>query len=169
MKRFVYTVTAAMALSVVPAMPADAARPEITRFSDDNAGNPDYWPNICGPGADMMGVFEVKGSETVFFDADGVPVQVIVHVNFDGVLTRVDTGNSVKDPGRITINVDLATGTQTITGLDYNMIYPGLGPVFQNIGRKVIAGEELSFNAGPNDFEAFDPAETFEAACAALA
>jgi hypothetical protein len=115
----------------------------------------DLWEDECGPGIDLTGAFDVKGSETVFFDSDGTPSRLVVHVHFDGVITRSDTGHSLKDPGRIRFEVDFATGEETVTGLDYNIVVPGVGQVFQNVGRKVfVPGEVLVFNAGPNDFEA---------------
>lgn len=150
------------------AAPASATPPEIFRFSENNYDNPDVFQDECGEGVDLIGVFDVQGSETVFFDADGNPIRVLVHVVFNGELTRSDTGNTIKDPGRVTLEIDLVTGVETITGLIYNMVYPGMGTVFQNIGRRVLVpGEGPVFVAGPDDF--LEGQFAFEEACNALA
>jgi hypothetical protein len=152
---------------VMGAGPAWAAPPVIERFEDNNFGDPDYFD--CPDGGQLMGVFTVEGTETIHFDEDGNPVRLVVHEHFDGVLTRTDTGNSIKDPGRITIVVDLVTGEATVTGLWWNFTYPGLGSVFQVIGRSVFLPDVDGpvFKAGPGDF--LDGLDLIEEVCKALA
>jgi hypothetical protein len=166
-KRVVVGVIAALAV-FWSATPADAQAPVVTRFSDDNDDDPDVFEDACGPDADLIGVFERRGSESVYFDGDGRPIRVVIHDNFNGVLTRADTGNSIRDPGRVTIEFDLVTGAASFAGLQYNMVYPGVPPVFQFVGHVTFDPETDEFtSSGPNDFDSGkDP---FEEACRTLA
>ncbi len=150
-------------------VPALAVPPEISTFEENNHGNPDVFEDQCGEGIDLIGEFDLKVRETVYFDADGAPIRVIVHFKFDGVLTRSDTGNSINDPSRWTLDIDLVTGEVARSGMRANLVYPGTGPVFQAIGRIVFMEgvEDPIFTGG--QFDAIDQGKhLFEEACTAL-
>jgi len=150
-------------------LPALAVPPEIIRFEENNYDNPDVFEDECGDGVDLIGVFEVKESETVHFDADGNPIRVVLGIAFDGVLTRSDTGNSIKDKAHLTLDIDLVTGEVARSGIRFNLVYPGVGPVFQALGHIVwIEGmEEPIFTGGQFD-AIFEDKVPFEEVCTAL-
>ena len=85
-------------------------------------------------------------------------------------MTRSDTGNTLRDPGRFVVTVDLTTGYLTIRGLYWNIVYPGVGQVYHSVGRSVFTGADLAeriFMAGHSDFAAGK--DLFEEVCTALA
>lgn len=57
----------------------------------------------------------------------------------------------VPRPGYFSIVQDLRAGTETIVGLYFNIVVPGVGPVVQDVGRIVFdGGGEVVFQAGPH-------------------
>ena len=137
----------------VMATPALAAPPDIERFENTNLDNPDVWPDLCGPGADVMGVFHEWVTVTTFYNADGSVRDIKVHVRFVGELTRLDTGKSLSDPGHFTDWIDPETGEITRNGMVYAWTVPGDGIVLQVTGKIVFSAdfEEVLFVAGPHD------------------
>jgi hypothetical protein len=127
--------------------------PDIQRFENTNVDDPDLWVDLCGPGADVMGVFEESVTVTTFYDNDGNVRDIKVQIHFLGELTRLDTGNSLSDPGYFTEWIDPDTGEITHNGLVFAWTVPGQGMIFQATGRIVFSAdfEDVLFVAGPHD------------------
>ncbi len=151
-KRTVTVLIALIALLVV-ALPALALPPEIERLENTNEDNPDVFVDLCGPGADVMGVYHESIAVTTFFDNAGNVRDIKVQVHFLGELTRLDTGKSLSDPGYITEWIDPETGEITHNGLVYSWTVPGQGIVYQATGKVIFSAdfEEVLFVAGPHD------------------
>lgn len=154
---------------LVSATPALAAAPEIERFESSNVDSPDVFPDLCGPGGDVMGVFHEWVTVTTFYDADGTVRDIKVHVRFVGELTRLDTGKSLSDPGYFTDWIDPDNGEITRNGLVFAWKVPGEGLVLLGVGRVVATAgfEEYLFVAGQHDL--LDGVDTVAVLCEALA
>ncbi len=106
----------------------------------------------CPNGVTLEETFTEDLRITTFFDDEGNPVRVHIKVNFDGVVTNPETGQSVEDDAHTTIMLDLVEGTETQVGLVFSATVPGVGVVFHDVGRVVFdADGNLIFEAGPHD------------------
>ncbi len=157
---------AALALLALPAV-ASAAPPEFETFHDEGSfvfGGP------CPNGVTLVGTFSEDVRVTTFFDKEGTPVRAHIKVNFVGVVTNPETGESVENPSHQTIIVDLVEGTETQVGLIFSATVPGEGVVFHDVGRVVFdAAGNVIFEAGPHDVLAAVGEHPVRAAfCAAL-
>lgn len=103
-----------------------------------------------------------------FFDNDGEAIRVLATLNFSGVITRSDTGETFMDTVAGTDTFDVVDGafTQTATGVKFHIHIPGRGIVALTAGRQVRdTSGQLVFSAGPADIDPSDPS----ALCTALA
>jgi len=106
----------------------------------------------CPNGVTLKGTFTEDVRITTFFDKEGTPVRVQIKVNFVGVVTNPETGESVRDAAHHTIFLDLIDGTETVVGLVFSVTVPGVGVVFHDVGRVVFDAEGTPiFEAGPHD------------------
>ena len=98
---------------------------------------------------------------TTFFDNEGNPIRVQLHLPFDGTLTNEASGTSVSATQDLIVVEDLVAGTTTFLGVRFRVNFPGLGYVLLDAGRVVFdADGNVIFKAGPHqvineDFEAF--------------
>ncbi len=109
---------------------------------------------------------------TIFFDENGNWVRTLEHASYDSVLTG-PTGTSISFDAHQNVEFT-AAGVITLTGQGANVRAPGLGVVYQDVGRLVVdvtvpfPGETLFVSASAVSFEAFDPARLGPAICTAV-
>jgi hypothetical protein len=152
------------AVAALPVRPAGATAPHVETEHVEFTLTYD-----CGNGVVLIDEVTEDLRFTTFFDQDGTPVRVTVHVTYFGVVTNPTSGQNVEDLAFFTGIVDLVAGTDTTVGLYYSSTVPGVGVVLHDIGRVVVnASGEVTFVAGPHDVvidAGGDPTALF---CAAL-
>ena len=138
----------------------------------------DHFRYAHGPSTN---VFEPCGAiETVtvtvhgadYYDAGGGWVRSLVHFAYDSVVTG-PTGKAIRLDAHQ--NAEFTPeGINTLTGQGPNVRAPGLGLLYQDVGRLVFdetvpfPGETLFASAKAVSFEAFDPDKLAAAICAAV-
>ena len=138
----------AVALLTLP-VAVSAAPPVVETFHDEGSS---AFAGPCPNGVTLVGTFTEDVRVTTFFDKAGTPVRAQITVNFVGVVTNPETGESVENPSHQTIIVDLVEGTEAQVGLIFSATVPGEGVVFHDVGRVVFdAAGDLIFEAGPHD------------------
>ena len=85
--------------------------------------------------ADLTEHASVRDIVTIQFDADGSIARFIDDVNFVGVITNNDTGETFRDPGHITNIFDTSTATFRQIGLVFAITIPGRGVVALDAGK----------------------------------
>ena len=91
------------------------------------------------------------GTGIVFFDQTGNPIKVQEHINLNGVLTNLDTGFTLPDPGHFTVMYDLQKGTETDVGQIFRIIVPGEGIAALDAGKVIFdAAGNITFVGGPH-------------------
>ena len=91
------------------------------------------------------------GTGIVFFDQAGNPIKVQEHINLNGVLTNLDTGFTLPDPGHFTVVYDLQKGTETDVGQIFRIIVPGEGIAALDAGKVIFdAAGNITFVGGPH-------------------
>jgi hypothetical protein len=106
---------------------------------------------------------------TTHFNQAEEPVRVTTHANFMGVVTNTETGETFRDHAAFTETFDLVAGTTTVSGASYHYIVGGRGSVYAEVGHKVtvtVTGD-VTFQAGQDDFVAFDLTGLCVALCSA--
>lgn len=97
---------------------------------------------------------------TSYFDNSGTLLKGIV-TNFRGPLTLTATnpanGKSTTTQSQtfvdfVTFNPDGSVASESLNGLIYNFVAPGLGTILHSTGRLVFANGTLIFEAGPHAF-----------------
>jgi hypothetical protein len=146
-KRFLLAAVALGALIAFGAKSALAAPPQSTTvsFQDGGVGH-------C-PGFDFLAQYDVKVSETIFFENNGVPIRRQFHGVARGTLTNLSTNYSIKDAPSVRNGfIDLTTNNETYVGVDFHITVPGSGVVVLQAGRIVFAGGVAPpvFIAGPH-------------------
>ena len=135
---------------------------------------------VCGTGADAFDIYDTAVDHnrgTRWYDRDGNLTRRLItdHYTF-GEFSNPLTGATVRytqhntTVGVLAVPGDLSTETQTSTGENMYMV-PGLGAVFPNAGRTVIAPNGAQeFAAGPHSFDAYFGGDTAAIAelCSAL-
>jgi hypothetical protein len=152
-----------IAAVILPSGTASGASPQIETFHDE--GSFEIGP--CPNGVTLVETYTEDVRVITFFDEAGIPVRVQVHIDYQGVVTNPDTGQTVEDPAHATRFIDLIEGTRGPVGLYYSTTVPGVGVVFHDVGRLVRDLEDGSiiFEAGPHDVLHGDEVALF---CAAL-
>ncbi len=136
-------------LAALPLLSAGAAPPLVEIFTDEGSF---AFAGSCPNGVILKETFTQDVRVTTFFDKAGNPVRVQTKVNFVGVVTNPETGESVRDAAHHTIFLDLIDGTETVVGLVFSVTVPGVGVVFHDVGRVVFDAEGTPiFEAGPHD------------------
>ncbi len=104
------------------------------------------------PGFAVDAELDVNRRITTFFDAAGNPIKIVAHVTGTGTLSNAITGKSLPDANHFTVTTDLLTGTRTFTGNVRVDTAPGVGVVFQAVGRVAFGSDgSVQFEAGPHD------------------
>ncbi len=147
MRRFTITLAfAVLALGV--AMPAAATAPDTTQTTLHRS-----IPNFLAcPSFVVHGEFDIDRTTTTFYDQAGTPIRTVQRVRTTGTLSNPLTGKSLPDVGDFKITTDLLAGTRTFTGKLRVDTAPGVGVVFQVVGKLVFdADGSVDFEAGPHD------------------
>ena len=141
---------------------AAAMPPEITT---DTFGAIDEVFAIC-TGFVVLSTYTVDFRFTEFFDRDGNPKTLKVHIIFDGTATNSVTLKTVRDHSSAIVTIDLANGGFTVVGLGFVWTFPGEGLLFLNVGRIAFdSAGDIVFVAGPHPPEL----DGIGVLCAALA
>jgi hypothetical protein len=136
-----------VSLLTLVASPASARAPQrdVVRTSGE------FLVEDCGGGVTLTETFNEVDTFITFFDADGNPIQVEFHQNFDGVITNSASGNTYRDPGHQTLVFDVVNGSVTFRGETYAIVAPGVGIVLQDTGTLTFdADGNIIFQAGPH-------------------
>ena len=141
------SLVAAFALLALPLLAA-AAPPVIQTFHDEGSF---VFAGPCPNGVTLVGTFTEDVRVTTFFDKEGNPVRELIKVDYVGVVTNPETGESVENPSHTTIIVDLVEGTETQVGLIFKATVPGEGVVFHDVGRVFFDAEGNVTFSGPHD------------------
>ncbi len=155
----------AVALLALPLFAA-AAPPLVETFHDEGSF---AFAGPCPNGVTLVGTFTEDVRVTTFFDEAGTPVRAQIKVDFVGVVTNPETGESVENPSHQTIIVDLVEGTEAQVGLIFKATVPGEGVVFHDVGRVFFDAAGNVKVAGPHDVLFSDSPHPVRALfCAAL-
>jgi hypothetical protein len=113
---------------------------------------PDFaLPDIdCGTFTIRETSFSNRVHVTTYFNDAGDPIKVRVHIEFEGVLTNLSTGKTLRDHAAFTNTFDFAKGTLTQAGVSFNLKVPHVEGKVVEKGRLVFDLEtgELLFEAG---------------------
>ena len=89
------------------------------------------------------------GMQTTFYDQTGEPARLVIHAEHTSNDVNSVTGFTVHEHGHLTLDIDLTTGTLTITGNQEIVNLPHQGVVLQDTGRVIFdADGALEFFAG---------------------
>jgi hypothetical protein len=144
-----------------------AAESGVVQFRDSAGPFTNVWGS-CG----AIETVTVTVHGTVFFDENGAWVRTLEHAFYDSVVTG-PTGKSISFDGHQNAEFT-ASGITTLTGQGANVRAPGLGVLYQDVGRLVVdvtgpfPGKTLFVSAKAVSFEAFDPDKLGTAICAAV-
>jgi hypothetical protein len=135
-------------LALVPAAAADP--PTIVEQSLHRS-----IPNFAScPGFTVAGEFDVNRTLFTFVDANGTPIERVIHVHFTGTLTNTSTGKSIPDEGNQIVSIDLLTGVTTVDGRLRVDTVPGEGVILAQTGRIVTGADgTVLFIAGQHDLQ----------------
>ena len=147
MRRLALTLGALVVAAVLATGSAAAAAPTTVDLSFHRS----VAAFAACPGFAVHGEFDVSWRTTTFVDASGQPVRLIRHVDATGVLSDPITGRSLPDASHFTMTADLVTGERTFTGDLRVDTAPGIGVVFQVVGRIDFEPDGSVFEAGPHD------------------
>lgn len=105
----------------------------------------------CG-GFAVMRRLEANFVVETFFDQNGVPTAMQVHVNEKNTIFNSKTGKSVEFAANINFFFDLTAGERMATGAPIVITLEHEGIVFQDTGRLLIdSSGEVTFEAGSSD------------------
>ena len=133
-----------------PALRAAAAHPPLHEvFLNDPSlalGDID-----CGTFTIHETSFSDRVDVITYFNDAGEPVRARVHVEFQGVLTNLSTGKTLRDHASFSDAFDFIDGTLTETGVAFHYKIPHQGLVADN-GRIIFGpNNEVLFAAGSHD------------------
>lgn len=149
-----------ISLALTSVTTVHAAPPDVHIFHDEGS-------TLVADCGNFLAIedFTVDVRETTYFDRDGNPVRMQVHVNFNGVLTNSVTGLTLRDNGNNMFLIDLQEGTVATLGLFFGITVPGEGIAILDAGNVIFdADGNVIFEGGPHQFLAEGPALI----CAAL-
>ena len=128
--------------------PQYASAPIIEKFHDDLT----FAVVSCGGFAVIRHVV-ADGTFKTFFDNEGNPVRVAIHVNERNTLTNSVSGKSVEYPGILNISIDVPSGTQRVTGTPIHITVPHEGNVLSDAGILILDQDgNIIFEGGPHPF-----------------
>lgn len=111
-------------------------------------------------GVQDCGAFEIEYAgtatvhETIYYDEDGNPIRVQIHVRASETDVNTSTNESIDVRGAQTNVIDLVAGTFTINGQVFISNQPGQGAVLQDTGRITFNPDGSVVVRGPH--EVFD-------------
>jgi hypothetical protein len=138
------------AASLTPSLAAGHPPLHEVFFDDPGFALPDI---DCGTFTIRETSFSNRVDVTTYFNHAGDPVRVRVHVQFQGVLTNLSTGKTLRDHAAFSDTFDFIDGTLTETGIIFHYTIPHQGLLVADQGRIVFDLEsgELLFVAGSHD------------------
>ena len=158
---------AAIAASVaITTATAAAASPRVEHYRFTSPPASSTYPP-CG----AVETVTVTERGTIYYDGDGDWLRTRVHFFYDSEVTGPSGSISLDAHQNLTIT---AAGILTLTGRSANVRAPGMGLLYQDVGRLVVdtstpfPGETLFASAKSVSFEAFDPERLAAAICTAV-
>ena len=134
----------------VPALRAAAAHPPLHEvfLNDPDLALGDI---DCGTFTIRETSFSDRVDVITYFNDAGEPVRARMHVEFQGVLTNLSTGKTLRDHASFSDAFDFIGGTLTETGVSFHYKIPHQGLVADN-GRIIFGpNNEVLFAAGSHD------------------
>jgi hypothetical protein len=153
--------TVLLALVLASAAGAGQRPREIETFADQFSGDFD-----CGTFTATLTGHD-NGRITTWFDSEDNPIKQIGRIQ--SVETDVNplTGKSIEVTTNLTVHVDFAAGTTTLTGVRNLSTQPGQGVVVQHVGRVITNSDGVqTFLSGK--FPEFEEGYMDQDFCAAL-
>ena len=148
MPRFALAIVGALVAVAMSIGTVAAAAPSTIEVSF-HSSQPHF---LTCPGFAVDGEFDVTRRITTYFDAAGNPIRIVAHVTGTGTMSNPLAGKSLPDENHFTVTTDLVTGTRTFTGDVRVDTAPGVGLVFQAVGRLVLGPDgSVQFEAAPHD------------------
>jgi hypothetical protein len=156
-------VAAAAMISLVAVAAANAGQNtrETFTFSDPFSGSFE-----CGTFTATFTGHD-NGRVTTWFDANGEPMREIGRVQAIETDVNESTGKSIDVTTNLTVHMDFAAGTTTLTGVRNLSTVPGGGVVVQHVGRVVVDSNGVPISLS-GKFEEFEAAYMDQDFCAAL-
>jgi hypothetical protein len=134
-------------LAILTITPVLAATPDTYTWEGE------FSYTVPCEGFELVGVGQERLRISTFFDRFGDPVRMQIHVAYDGTLTRPGSNLVLSDPQYAMLQSDLRKGTDTYVGLIYKLTIPGMGIVYQDMGRIVFDADfNVIFEAGTHEF-----------------
>ena len=133
-----------------PALRAAAAHPPLHEvfLNDPDLALGDI---DCGTFTIRETSFSDRVDVITYFNDAGDPVRARLHVEFQGVLTNLSTGKTLRDHASFSDAFDFIGGTLTETGVSFHYKIPHQGLVADN-GRIIFGpNNEVLFAAGSHD------------------
>jgi len=135
--------------SIGTSLVAEFARvPDMERFHEDLT-----FQVVSCDGFDVIRHVVDDVSFQTFFDAQGVPVRVAIHVVEQNTLTNSVTGKYAQYPGILNLTIDLASGITRVTGTPIHVTQPHLGNFLFDAGILLLDQDgNTIFQGGPHAF-----------------
>lgn len=129
---------------------------EVARVPDIESFHEDLTLKVVScAGFDVIRHVVDDVSFQTFFDAEGAPIRVAIHVVEQNTLTNSVTGEFVQYPGILNLSIDLASGVTRVTGTPIHITRPHEGNFLFDAGI-VIQDQDGNtiFEGGPHAFGA---------------
>ena len=156
----------ALAAGSVAVASAAAGNDRVLHFSDTAGPFTNVWGS-CG----AIETVTVTVHGTVFFDEEGNWVRTLEHAFYDSVVVG-PTGRSISLDAHQNAEFTVS-GINTLSGQGLNVRAPGLGVLYQDVGRLVFdvtdpTGKTVFASAKSVGFDEFDTDKVGAAICAAV-
>ena len=147
MQRSIRAAVAALALTVVVATPAAAAKP-VTRTVEAHG----TFTIPCGT-LTLVEEYTQSVLVTIWLDGDGHPMRGHARVRYDGTISAPGSTLRVSDVGRFTSFIDFGPDGPTVReiGMTYKFSAPGLGVVAHDVGSLTFLPDGSVETKGPHD------------------
>jgi hypothetical protein len=159
---FIAAIVAMLTLAGVPSASAGQRSSQTFEFADPFSGSYD-----CGSFTTTYSGHD-DGRVRTWFDAAGDPIMQVGRIQAWETDVNASTGTSIYVTTDLTVHMDFAAGTVTITGKRNLATVPGQGVVVQHVGRVVIGGDGQPVSLS-GKYAEFESAYMSEDYCAALA
>ncbi len=137
-------VPAVFLLTFMSVSTAFAAPPDFSTFHNEGSFTID-----CGSFTINEDYFQ-DGRVTDFFDKAGNPINELVKVDENRILTNLATGFTVKAPGHFSFTIDLQAGVIQQVGLVDRITIPGRGVVVLDAGKLIVDADGNVTFVGPH-------------------
>lgn len=135
-------------LALVASGNGAAMTPAIDTFSLDET-----FPIVACAGFDVIRHVVSDVIVTVFFDQNGDPTTLRLHITEHNEVFNSLTGTALDFPGILNIAIDLKDGTMAVSGAPITVTVQYTGIVIQDTGLLILDSEgNMIFEAGSHDF-----------------